>query len=49
LLDKYMSLLEQIFPRKILTYDWAVVCNDHPEFMHNLCRRLPEGLYQGPL
>jgi hypothetical protein len=27
--DKCMSLLE-----RILTYDWAVVCTDHPEFMH---------------
>jgi hypothetical protein len=34
-----MSLLERIFPHKILTYDWVVVCTDHPEFMHNLCRR----------
>jgi hypothetical protein len=44
-----ISLLERIFPHGILTYDWAVVCTDHPEFMHNLRRRLPEGLYQGPL
>jgi hypothetical protein len=34
-----MSLLERIFPHGILTYDSAVVCTDHPEFMHNLCRR----------
>ena len=34
-----MSLLERIFPHGILTYDWAVVCTDHPEFMHNLRRR----------
>jgi hypothetical protein len=47
--DKCMSLKEWIFPHGILTYDWAVVCMDHPEFMHNLHRRLPEGLYQGPL
>jgi hypothetical protein len=44
-----MSLLERIFPRGILKYDWAVVCTDHPKFMHNLRRRLPKGLYQGPL
>ena len=37
--DKCMSLLERIFPHGILTYDWAVVCTDHPEFMHNLRRR----------
>jgi hypothetical protein len=24
---------------KLLTYDWAIVCTDHPEFMHNLRRR----------
>jgi hypothetical protein len=47
--DKCMPLLEQIFLHEILTYDWAVVCTNHPEFMHNLRRRLPEGLYQGPL
>jgi hypothetical protein len=47
--DKCMSLLERIFPYRILTYDWAVICTDHPEFMHNFHRRLPEGLYQGPL
>jgi hypothetical protein len=33
----------------ILTYDWAVVCTNHPKFMHDLCRRLPKGLYHGPL
>jgi hypothetical protein len=44
-----MSLLEQIFPHGILTYDWVVVCTDHPEFMHNLHRRLPKGLYQDAL
>jgi hypothetical protein len=37
--DKCMPLLERIFPHRILTYDWAVVYTDHPEFMHNLCRR----------
>jgi hypothetical protein len=37
--DRCMSLLERIFPHGILTYDSAVVCTDHPEFMHNLCRR----------
>jgi hypothetical protein len=46
--DKCMSLLERILPHGTLTYDWAVVCNYHPEFMQNLRRRLPEGLYQGP-
>jgi hypothetical protein len=43
--DKCMSLLERIFPHGILTYDWAVVCTNHPKFMHNLRRRLPEVLY----
>jgi hypothetical protein len=38
--DKCISLLERIFPHRILTYDWVVVCTDHPEFMHNLHRRL---------
>jgi hypothetical protein len=47
--DKCISLLEQIFSHVILTYDWAVVCIDHLEFTHNLHRRLPNGLYQGPL
>jgi hypothetical protein len=37
--DKCMSLLERIFPHGILTYDWVVVCTNHPEFMHNLRRR----------
>jgi hypothetical protein len=37
--DKCMSHLEWIFPHVILTYDWAVVCTNHPEFMHNLHRR----------
>jgi hypothetical protein len=46
--DKCMSLLEWIFPYGILTYDRAVVCTDHPEFMHSLRSRLLEGLYQGP-
>jgi hypothetical protein len=46
--DKCMSLLERIFPHRMFTYDWAVVCTDHPKFMHSLRRRLPEGLYQGP-
>jgi hypothetical protein len=49
LLDTCMSLLERIFHHGMLTYDWAVVCTDHPEFMNNLCRKLPKGLYQGPL
>jgi hypothetical protein len=46
--DKCMSLLEQIFPHGILTYDWAVVCSDHPEFCTifiedylNGCTKLP--------
>jgi hypothetical protein len=37
--DKCMSLLERIFHHEILVYDWVVVCTDHPEFMHSLCRR----------
>jgi hypothetical protein len=37
--DKCMSLLEWIFPHEIRTYDWAVVCIDHTEFIHNLRRR----------
>jgi hypothetical protein len=36
-----MYFLERIFPHGILTYDWAVVRTNHPEFMHNLRRRLP--------
>jgi hypothetical protein len=44
-----MSLLERIFPHETLTYDWAVVCTDHREFMHSIRRILQEGLYQGPL
>jgi hypothetical protein len=47
--EKCMSLLERIFPYEILTYDWAVVCTDHPEFMRSIRRKLPERLYQGPL
>jgi hypothetical protein len=31
-------LLERIFPHRILTYDWVVVCTDHLDFMHNLRR-----------
>jgi hypothetical protein len=44
--DKCMSFLERL-SHWILTYDWAVVCTGHLEFMHNLRRRLPEWLYQG--